>query len=215
MRHHFVMTATEAYRACLRDRIGPALRDEGFRGSGSTWSLRSPQGDLAIVNAQSSSFSSKAEVRFIVNLSILCLPWLRYRGLPVPKAPKESHGLWRNRLHPSSTTPAAGPDRWWTVTDEAAAREASDDVVTQLHSAGVPLLRRLLHREALIGTLRAGDLGFAKGLGNRTLFDVALVVLLSDEDRTDEAAEVLRELGKRDDEPSQVAIRKLSRWMAD
>ena len=213
--HHFRMTATEAYRACLRDRIGPALREEGFRGSGSTWSLRSAQGDLAIVNAQSSSFSSKAEVRFTVNLSIVCVPWSKYQGLPIPKAPKEYHGLWRDRLHPSSGAPAVGPDRWWSVTDEATAQHAADDVVAQVKSVGVPVLRRLLHREELIRTVRAGDLGFAKGPGWTTLFDSILVVLLTDEGRTNEAAEVLARLGMKEDEASQIAFQKLTHWLAE
>jgi Domain of unknown function (DUF4304) len=111
------------------------------------------------VNAQSSSFSSKAEVHFIANLSIVCVLWLRYKGLPIPKAPKEAHGLWRDRLHPSSAAPAIGPDRWWSVRGEATARQEADDVVAQLQSVGVPVLRRLLHREALIGTVEAGGLG--------------------------------------------------------
>ena len=216
IRHHFPMTATEAYRASLRDRIGPALREEGLRGSGSTWSLRSAHGDWAIVNAQSSSSSSKAEVRFIVNLSIVCFPWLRYRGLPIPKVPKESHGLWRDRLHPTSAAAGEGPEAWWSVSNEATARQAADDVVAQLHSAGVPLLRRLLHREALIDTIKAGDLGFSKGSNSsRPLFDSALVVLLADEGRTDEAAEVLARLGMKEDEASQVAFQKLTRWLAE
>ncbi len=215
VRHHFDMTATEAYRSCLRDRIGPALREDGFRGSGSTWSLRSPEGDIAIVNAQSSLSSSKAEVLFIMNLSIVCLPWLRYQGHPIPKMPKEYNGLWRDRLHPSSEVPAARPDRWWSVTDEATAIQAADDVVGQLRSVGVPLLRRLLHREALVATIRTGDLGFFKGPGHTTLFDSALVVLLTDEGRTDEATEALADLREKKDEASQLAFQKLSRWLAE
>jgi hypothetical protein len=88
-------------------------------------------------------------------------------------------------------------------------------VVAQLKSVSVPLLRRLLHREELIRTVRAGDLGFAKGRGWTTLFDSILVVLLTDEGRTDEAAEVLARLGMKEDEASQIAFQKLTHWLAE
>jgi hypothetical protein len=214
VRHDLHMGATEAYRACLRDRIGPALREEGFRGTASTWSLSSDRGDWAVVNVQSSSTSSKIEVRFIVNLAIICPAWLRYRGLSIPKVPKESQGVWRDRIHPSPAVPAVGPDRWWSVTDEESARRAADDVVAQLHSVAVPRLRQLLDRDTLIGTVQAGELGIPKGPNYAVRSDSALVVLLADEGRTDAAAKALDELGNRQDEASQVAFQKLRQWLA-
>jgi hypothetical protein len=123
--------------------------------------------------------------------------------------------MWRDRLHPSSALPVAGPEPWWSVTDEVTARRAADDAVAQLESHGVPLLRRLLHRDELISTVEAGDLGHFKSPDNTTRFDSILVVLLTDECRTDEAATALARIGAREDEASQIAFQRLGNWLAE
>lgn len=101
-------------------------------------------GDCAVVNLQSSMGSSRSEVLFVANLAVIPVPWWEWQGfgsLPIRSA-KEYHGLWRERLHPES-------DNWW--------------VVQLLDNRGISTLRRLLNRDALVETIRAGNLGVRQG----------------------------------------------------
>lgn len=61
------MTAQAALRAALRDIVGPAARAAGFRGSGSTWRSATSRGDWAVMNVQSSSWSTAECVRCVIN----------------------------------------------------------------------------------------------------------------------------------------------------
>ncbi|MBK9725395.1 MAG: DUF4304 domain-containing protein [Actinomycetales bacterium] len=62
------MTAQDALKAALRDVLGPAARDRGYKGSAPTWRKSSAAGDWAVVNVQSSMFSSARELRCVVTL---------------------------------------------------------------------------------------------------------------------------------------------------
>lgn len=148
----------------LRDRIGPVLRAEGFTGTAPTWRLTAPDGDCAIVNVQSSSMTTAKAVRFTVNLAVVPEPWWTRPGRPGGGAkPSEADGLWRDRLHPARGVPQHGPEPWWLIRREADLKKCGDDVVRQLTSRGVPVLRQLLDRERLVATIRTGDFGFVKG----------------------------------------------------
>ncbi|MCR6484277.1 DUF4304 domain-containing protein [Amycolatopsis sp. OK19-0408] len=151
------------FRAMLRDRIGPALRAEGFTGTAPTWRLTAPTGDCAIVNVQSSSMTSATAVRFVVNMAVVPEPWWNRPGRPGSGVrPGEADGLWRDRLHPTPGVPQHGPEPWWLVRREADLEQCGDDVLRQLASRGVPRLRELLDRERLVATIRTGDFGFTK-----------------------------------------------------
>jgi hypothetical protein len=105
----------------LRDQLGPVLRRHGYKGSGSTWVLTTPNGDRAVVNAQSSSSSSKAEVLFIINLAVVPQPWWdwnseRLNAKPTRKA-RDTDGLWRDRLRARRGVFDRGGDPWWSVRD--------------------------------------------------------------------------------------------------
>ncbi|MFJ6846470.1 DUF4304 domain-containing protein [Streptomyces griseoluteus] len=154
------MPAQAALKAALRDIVGPAARTAGFKGSGSTWRLTNSQGDWAVVNVQSSSSSTARSVRCVVNLAVAPAPWLDWMRESLgslPKSINESLGLYRARLHPNGTP--AGRDSWWEISSERDARAAAADMVVQLADHGWPTLTRLLDRQALLGSVRAGDLG--------------------------------------------------------
>lgn len=174
-------TAQDSVKAALRHVVGPYLRAEGFRGSGKTWRLHAPNGDVAVVNVQSSSWSSREELRCVINLAVVPLPWWEWskawaRGA-VPVQPVESWGLFRTRLHPSATGPVG--DNWWLVCDAADAQAVASDMVQQLRANGVPTLRRLLERDAMLVAVRAGELGEIRGEQYRRYFYRALAVLLT------------------------------------
>jgi len=158
------MTAQAALRTALRDLVGPAARAAGFKGSVATWRSANSHGDWAVVNVQSSSWSTAESLRCVINLAVAPAPWLDWvreqRG-SLPKSINESLGLYRDRLHPAGTP--AGADGWWQVSSDSDARAAAADMVTQLADHGWPALTRLLNRHALLDSIRSGDLGHMKG----------------------------------------------------
>jgi len=96
------MTAQEALKVALRDVLGPCARSHGFKGTAPTWRKSTPAGDWAVVNVQSSSFSSAEHLKCVINLAIAPEPWLRWSrvklGAAMPKSVTESLGLYRERL---------------------------------------------------------------------------------------------------------------------
>jgi hypothetical protein len=155
------MTVQKALKAALRDILGPCARSHGFNGSAPTWRKSTSSGDWAVVNVQSSSFSSAEHLQCVINLAVAPEPWLRWTrvklGAAMPKSVTENLGLYRERLHPKGT--AAGQDGWWEITDAASAVSAVEDMVGQLDVAGWPVIEQLLRREGMLEQVRTGGLG--------------------------------------------------------
>lgn len=176
------MTAQDALKAALREQLGPEARRHGYKGSPPSWRKASEAGDWAVVNVQSSSFSSSGHLPCVVNLGFAPEPWLRWMahrlGATMPKSVSESLGLYRERLHPAGTP--AGLDGWWEVTDEASAQAAVGDMITQLDRAGWPVLEEMFSREAMMARLREGDLGMMKRASSGVVFARAEALLLMD-----------------------------------
>lgn len=180
--HPARVTAQDALRAALSDLLGPAARGSGFKCSPANWRKSSTMGDWAVVNVQSSSFSSAEHLRCVVNLAFAPEPWLRWEaenlGAGMPKAVSESLGLYRERLHPEGTP--AGTDGWWDVSDEESAHLAVADMNTQLDRAGWPVLERMFSRDAMKARLRDGDLGMKKRSNFGVFFARAEALMLMD-----------------------------------
>lgn len=132
------MTAQAALKNALREVLAPAARMNGYKGSAPTWRKSSATGDWAVVNVQSSSWSTAGSLRCVVNLAFAPEPWLRWEreslGSGMPKTVTESLGLYRERLHPGGTP--SGTDGWWEVSDDRSARLAVADMVVQLERSG-------------------------------------------------------------------------------
>jgi hypothetical protein len=114
------MTAQAALRAALRDIVGPAARAAGFKGSGSAWRSANSQGDWAVVNVQSSRWSTTESLRCVINLAVTPAPWLDWLRESLGSLPKSvtvTLGLWRDRLHPAGTPAAA--DQWWQISSDS------------------------------------------------------------------------------------------------
>ncbi len=182
----------------------------------STWQLTSPDSDRAIVNAQSSAFNSREKLRFIINLAVIPQPWWdwqQFRGdIGNAKSPKAYHGLWNIRLQSTLDGDQRGSEAWWSVIDTSTATAAAEDVVNQLKTVGVPQLRHLLDRQALLASIRAKDLGRFRG-GNDAYFDVALVVSLSDDTDNVERDQALDRLSTREGEWGRNAVQQMTSWM--
>jgi hypothetical protein len=177
------VTAQKALKAALRETLGPSARESGYKGSVPNWRKSSAFGDWAVVNVQSSSFSSSEHLRCVVNLAFAPEPWLRWHaetlGTGMPKQVSESLGLYRERLHPEGTPP--GSDGWWDVFDEESARVAVADMCVQLDRAGWPILDQMFSRDALKARLHSGDLGMMKRSNLEVFFARAEALMLMDQ----------------------------------
>ncbi len=186
--HPAHVTAQDALKAALREQLGPEARRHGYKGSPPNWRKASEAGDWAVVNVQSSSFSSATRLPCVVNLGFAPEPWLRWMahqlGAGMPKSVSESLGLYRERLHPAGTP--AGIDGWWEVSEEASARAAVADMITQLDRAGWPVLEEMFSHEAMMARLHEGSLGMMKRSNFGVFFARAEALLLMDGGASDE-----------------------------
>ena len=180
--HPAQVNAQEALKTSLRGQLGPAARRHGFKGSAPNWRKSSAAGDWAVVNVQSSSFSSADHLQCVVNLAFAPEPWLRwkaeYLGAGMPRSVSESLGLYRERLHPEGTP--GGTDGWWDVTDAKSARLAVEDMIAQLEQHGWPVLERMFSREEMLARLQDGDLGMMQRSNFGVFFARAEALLLMD-----------------------------------
>lgn len=181
------MTAQLALKDALRDVLGPAARSHGYKGLAPTWRKASIAQDWAVVNVQSSSWSTSETLRCVVNLAFAPEPWLRWEheklGARMPKSVTESLGLYRERLHPEGTP--EGTDGWWEVSDNQSARLAVADMKVQLERAGWPILEPMFSRESMLARLRAGDLGMMKRSNFGVFFARAEALMLMDDGPSD------------------------------
>ncbi|RZU73576.1 uncharacterized protein DUF4304 [Micromonospora kangleipakensis] len=175
------MTAQAALRAALRDVVAPAARADGFKGSAPTWRITNAQGDWAVVDVQSSAYSTSESLRCVINLAVAPAPWLAWQQQSLgslPKAISESLGLYRLRLHPTGTPP--GRDGWWEISGERDASAAATDMTRQLAIHGWPTLKRLMDRDALLDQIRSGDLGYMKAKNFPVFFARAEALMLAE-----------------------------------
>lgn len=163
------MDARDSFREMLRDQVGPALRQEGFAGSGANWSRRNDAGDWGVINFQKSEYGSAHSVDFYINLSLVVEPerqfsaWLN--GRPVSKVPGAFDDVWSMRLDPP---PRPGRDRFdkWQFGDGTASRLIGEEVIDSVLTVAMTTFNTLLDRESLLklledmdGDMLGGDLG--------------------------------------------------------
>lgn len=176
------MSSQQALRTALREVLGPSARSHGYKGTAPTWRKSSDVGDWAVVNVQSSAWSSSESLRCVVNIAFAPEPWLRWNreglGSAVPKTVSESLGLYRQRLHPEGTPEET--DDWWEISDDESAHASCNDMIVQLEHAGWPILDGFFSRDALLTKIRNQDLGWFKGESFDVYFARAQALLLMD-----------------------------------
>jgi hypothetical protein len=187
------VTVQEALKQELRTVVGPFLRSQGFRGSGTTWRLWSERGDCSIVNVQSSQFSSSSDVSCVINLSIvpaIQFDWWEYSSAAAVSrrnAPTEALGMWRERLHPTGP----GQAQWWRIASEEQAHLAALDMVDQLSALGIPTLAALQDRRRLLQSFCEHSM---PGFGYVAETRHAIALLLCDEGESEELRDALEQL---------------------
>lgn len=189
------MDGRDLFREQLRTVVGPALRKEGFAGSGSNWRKRNSHGDWACVNVQKSAYGTANDVSAYVNLSINPLPIhlfdRRQRVGPLNMKPSTAMGdaLWFGRLDPP------GRSGSWIFGDGAVGTAMIQEMVGTLREVGLPTLESLLDRATLFDLLADDASEQIKGGHLMTWSRPAMrALLLSDEGASPELEELLERL---------------------
>jgi hypothetical protein len=146
-----VTTAQDRLTTLLRGRIGPGLRERGYRGSGQTWHRRF-DGHWGVVNVQKSQWGSREATTFTVNLGVASDVVLAGRGEDATRPPTEPACQWRARLGQL----ADGRDTWWDVAvddaDETLAGLAAT-LLASLDAAGLPAIEAHATPEAMLAAV--------------------------------------------------------------
>jgi Domain of unknown function (DUF4304) len=168
-----VSTAQETYRRLVQEYIGPALRDRGFRGSGTSW-VRPHDVYWLMVGLQKSRHSNTVEVQFTVNLLALSkarwdaenTPRGRVAARPTPNVLglRGASGAlpeagWLGRI--GQVIPGAQGDRWWSL--HATGDDLvliSEDVLGCLDQWGIPKLRSILMEARQTGARCSHNVGW-------------------------------------------------------
>ena len=139
--------APSEIRDRIREGIGPALLEHGFRGRSSTFSRE--VGDVVqLIQLQSSAGDSTEGTRFTINIAI----WLSVlASVPRPSV-DDSH--WRRRLGELGPEHA---DLWWQADDFAMADEAARDMVSRIEAFAIPALDQLQSARDLLRLWKSGQ----------------------------------------------------------
>lgn len=142
------MTAQDAFQAMMRERIAPALRELGCKGSGQTYVL--PSEDYwALIGFQKSSQGDARSTRFTINVTVVARrEWaqarLEQQHLPERPSPITRFGepAWQVRIGRLLPDASGGwSDRWWDVPAEGAADRTVAEVIEAIRDHALPAMR--------------------------------------------------------------------------
>jgi hypothetical protein len=150
-----VANAQQLFAAWVHDQIAPLLREAGYRGSGQNFHRRFGR-NWGVVNFQKSSFGSRDEVSFYVNLGTASAVVLEASGENVEKPPAEATCHWRTRLE--ELVPGRGV-KWKIRTgiDETTLGEITEEVRRDMREVGLPAVEAHISDEKILQALLAGD----------------------------------------------------------
>lgn len=139
--------ALQLLDAMLRDRVAPALRMLGMRGSGQRFSLPNPAGDFALLGFQKDPHNSPASCRFTASTAFCPhVGWQQARALHpwLPAAPTATTfypfaPVWQERVGMMLDPPH---DRWWTIQTPEDVRTVSEEVLTTVRDVVLPAAAR-------------------------------------------------------------------------
>lgn len=150
------VTAQARLRDLLRDHVAPVLREHGFVGSGQDFHRR--YGDnWAAINFQRDKYSTKAELRFLVNLGTASTVVRVEDGFAPDEPAAEMECHWRTRL--TALLPGMHDD-WWSVgaaMSDADATSLGREMAGHLAGKGVPKMAEMASDEAILAVYLPGE----------------------------------------------------------
>jgi hypothetical protein len=142
------MTSQEAFQRILRERIGPALRALGCKGSGQSYVLPS-EGYWALIGFQKSTRGDARRTSFTINVTVVDRrAWAQARlerqHLPERPSPNTRFGepVWQVRIGQLLPDASGGwLDRWWDVPAEGVADSTVSEVIEAIRDHALPAMR--------------------------------------------------------------------------
>jgi hypothetical protein len=139
-----MQNARDKVATMLKERVAPALREMGFKGSGQHYHLPVP-GHYALLGFQKMRFGTRHDVMFTINL-LACShsEWAALVERKPHYGPKPILGahyeelVWTERIGFLMPEP---DDHWWQVLDDTDTEALADEVIGVLREHGVPALR--------------------------------------------------------------------------
>jgi hypothetical protein len=139
------MTAQEAFKQMLREHVSPALRADGLKGSGGTYSLPSTT-HWVLLGFQRSTSSDASAVKFTVNCKVVDRQvWEQMRQAVYYLSEKPSPNVgsgsfeWDKRL---GVLMPQQEDRWWWLRPDDDLQAVAADVVHAIRTFGLPAMRK-------------------------------------------------------------------------
>ena len=137
-------TAQETYDWMMKSQIAPRLRALGFKGSGQSYELPSPD-HWVMLGFQKSQWSDAADVRFTVNVLVVSRElWDEQRKerayLPARPTANRLWGefVWQRRI---GRLLPAGEDIWWEVKPGMPTEQVADIVLRAVEDHALPAVR--------------------------------------------------------------------------
>jgi len=131
----------------IREGIGPALLEHGFRGRSSTFSREI--GDVfQLIQLQAAADNSSEGARFTINVAV----WVPALASEPKPSVADSH--WSRRLGDLSPERA---DLWWQANDLAMADEAANDMAKSIEAFAIPALDHLRSTRDLLKLWKSGQ----------------------------------------------------------
>lgn len=141
-----MITAQEHFRAVVRDRLAPALRSMGLRGSGQIYTLPSAS-CWAQLGLERDKWSDRTAVRFTANLNVVsrasweqalvAWPWIGAKPTPNVYNPVA------DECHERIGRIAGVGDYWWPLSADGSDDDATcRDFLAMMGEHGLPFLLR-------------------------------------------------------------------------
>jgi hypothetical protein len=137
------VTAQESFRAMLKDHVSPALRAQGFQGSGGTY-VRPSDSHWVLLGFQRSTSSDASAVKFTVNCKVVRRDvWDEMRQqvsyLGDKPTPTMSAGPfeWDRRL---GELMPQGDDTWWWLRPEDDTARLAAEVIAAIQAYALPAM---------------------------------------------------------------------------
>ena len=136
-------TVQEKFKELLKDTVAPALRENGLKGSGQEYSIKSDD-YWALIGLQKSMYSDAQGLKFTINIYVVSKQqWddgrERYSYFPKKPSPNTKWQLgWSERigmLMPSKL------DHWWEFNSRTNEKELAEQVVHAIMEYAVPVMQ--------------------------------------------------------------------------
>lgn len=141
------MTAQDDFKVLVREHLGPALRQQRWKGTSAHWTRPHPT-HWVLLNWQRTRHSNAEKVSFTANVKVLSKDAWDAENVPAgrrPDAPSASFGWpvgWEHRI--GHLMPGSQGDHWWSLRPGDDLHLLADDVLSALWTHALPAMEQEL-----------------------------------------------------------------------